>query len=120
MKGITFPAWQGSRYVTLAELVVCLGDFALDLTWRVECEEIVDTRCVEMQKRSAEGDLDTLTLLSLTTPGFQMIDAQARGFAGEAAVVVLTEVDSSSWEISAVDPAVLRPFRGRYRGVRAL
>ncbi|WP_326794475.1 hypothetical protein OG946_02290 [Streptomyces sp. NBC_01808] len=37
MKGITFPAWQGSRYVTPAELVVCLGDFS---AWEISA---VDT-----------------------------------------------------------------------------
>ncbi len=38
MKGITFPAWHGKNYVTLAELLVRLGRFGLDLTWRVECD----------------------------------------------------------------------------------
>jgi hypothetical protein len=32
MKGITFPAWHGKHYVTLAELLVRLGSFGLDLT----------------------------------------------------------------------------------------
>ncbi|MEU7295203.1 hypothetical protein AB0A76_18615 [Streptomyces exfoliatus] len=39
MKGITFPAWRGKHYVTLAELLVRLGSFGLDLTWRVELDE---------------------------------------------------------------------------------
>ncbi|MER7983084.1 hypothetical protein [Streptomyces sp. NPDC095817] len=64
MKGITFPAWHGERYVTLAELLVRLGSLGLDLTWRVEFE-IVDPRCVEME-RPADAGMDTLTLLSLT------------------------------------------------------
>ncbi|MGW1211868.1 hypothetical protein ACWD5F_19810 [Streptomyces sp. NPDC002499] len=53
MKGITFPAWHGKHYVTLAELLVRLGSFGLDLTWRVEFDEIVDPRCVEMEKLRA-------------------------------------------------------------------
>lgn len=57
------------------------GSFGLDLTWRVEFDEIVDPRCVEMERRSADAGMDTLTLLSLTTPFLQLIDAEARAFA---------------------------------------
>lgn len=39
MKGITFRAWQGNHYVTPAELLIRLGSFGLDLTWRLEVEE---------------------------------------------------------------------------------
>ncbi|MFE1347778.1 hypothetical protein [Streptomyces sp. NPDC058757] len=60
MRGITFPAWHGKHYVTLAELLVRLGSFGLDLTWRVEFDEIVDPRCVEMEERSADAGMDTL------------------------------------------------------------
>ncbi|MFE7625073.1 hypothetical protein [Streptomyces sp. NPDC057509] len=59
MKGITFPAWRGSHYVTLAELLVRLGSFGLGVTWRVECDEIVDPRCAEMERWSADGGMDT-------------------------------------------------------------
>ena len=50
MRGIRFRAWRGEHYVTLAELLVRLGSFGLDLTWRVECEEVVDPRCAAMEK----------------------------------------------------------------------
>ncbi|MER7343298.1 hypothetical protein ABT403_36400 [Streptomyces sp. NPDC000075] len=56
MKGITFRAWRGKHYVTLAELLVRLSSFGLDLTWRVEFDEIVDPRCAEM---GAGADRDT-------------------------------------------------------------
>ncbi|MFD3780759.1 hypothetical protein [Streptomyces sp. NPDC058612] len=120
MKGITFPAWHGKHYVTLAELLVRLGSFGLDLTWRVEFDEIVDPRCVEMERRSADAGIDTLTLLSLTTPFLQLIDAEARGFAGDELVVVLTEFDSSSWDIRAVDERVFSELRHHYPGVKNL
>ncbi|MFI8456953.1 hypothetical protein [Kitasatospora sp. NPDC085464] len=100
--------------MTLAELLVRLGSFGLDLTWRVACDEIVDPRCVEMERRSAEGGMDTLTLLSLTTPFLQLIDAEARGFAEDEPVVILAEVDSSFWDVRAVDERVLDELRRRY------
>jgi hypothetical protein len=67
MKGIIFPAWQGSRYVTLAELLVRLGRFGLGLRCRVECDEKWDLP-VELERLSAGDGMDTLTLLSLTAP----------------------------------------------------
>ncbi|MFF0203423.1 hypothetical protein [Streptomyces sp. NPDC005017] len=115
MKGITFPAWQGQHYVTLAELLVRLGSFGLGLTWRVEFDEIVDLRCVELERRSADTGMDTLTLLSLTTPFLQLIDAEARGFADDRLVVVLTEADSSLWDVRAADEHVLRELRHAYQ-----
>ncbi|MEV0537441.1 hypothetical protein [Kitasatospora sp. NPDC050463] len=51
--------------------------------------------------------MDTLTLLSLTTPFLQLIDAQAHGFAEDKEMVVLTEVDSSLWDVRVVDERVL-------------
>ncbi|MEV7645206.1 hypothetical protein AB0O32_35365 [Streptomyces rubiginosohelvolus] len=120
MKGITFPAWHGKHYVTLAELLVRLGSFGLDLTWRVEFDEIVDPRCVEMERRSADVSIDTLTLLSLTTPFLQLIDAKARGFAGDELVLVLTEFDSSVWDVRAIDERVLSELRLHYPGAKDL
>ncbi|MGI3224171.1 hypothetical protein ACRJ4B_09740 [Streptomyces sp. GTA36] len=93
--------------MTLAELLVRLGSFGLGLTWRVEFDEIVDPRCVEMASRFADAGMDTLTLLSLTTPFLQLIDAEVRGFAGDELMLVLTEFDSSSWDVRAVDERVL-------------
>ncbi|WP_437039935.1 hypothetical protein [Streptomyces sp. enrichment culture] len=120
MYGITFPAWHGKHYVTLAELLVRLGSFGLDLTWRIEFDEIVGPRCVELKRRSAGTGMDTLTLLSLTTPFLQLIDAEARGFAGDELVLVLTEFDSSSWDVRAVDERVLSELRHHYPGAEDL
>lgn len=114
MKGITFPAWHGKHYVTLAELLVRLCSFGLDLTWRVEFDEMVDPRCAEMERLSADGGMNTLTLLSLTTPFLQLIDAEARGFARDKLAVVLTEVDSSLWDVRAPGEDILTELRRHY------
>ncbi|MGA5194152.1 hypothetical protein [Streptomyces exfoliatus] len=106
--------------MTLAELLVRLGSFGLDLTWRVEFDEIVDARCVEVESRSADAGMDTLTLLSLTTPFLQLIDAEARGFAQDKLQLVLTECDSSWWEVRAVDERVLSELRHHYPGATDL
>ncbi|WP_240467504.1 hypothetical protein [Streptomyces salinarius] len=64
--------------------------------------------------------MDTLTLLSLTTFFMQLTDAETRGFAGEELRVVLTEFDSSSWDVRAVDERVLSDLRHHYPGAEAL
>ncbi|MGW8560320.1 hypothetical protein ACWGLA_11000 [Streptomyces albidoflavus] len=104
--------------MTLAELLVRLGSFGLGLRWRVECDEWVGPRCAELEKRSAGTGMDTLTLLSLTTPGLQLIDARAEGFTADEPVVVLTEVDSSLWDVSATDERVLEEIRRHYPDAR--
>ncbi|MFE5711463.1 hypothetical protein ACFQ7J_11680 [Streptomyces sp. NPDC056501] len=76
--------------------------------------------CVEMEKRSADAGMGTLTLLSLTTPFLQLIDAEARGFAEDKLVLVLTEFDSSLWDVRAVDERVLSELRHHYPGVKDL
>jgi hypothetical protein len=91
-----------------------------DQTWRVEFDEIVVPRCVEMERRSADGGMDTLTLLSLTTPFLQLIDAEARGFAEDELVLVLTEFDSTSWDVRAVDERALSELRHHYPGAEDL
>ncbi|MEU3491218.1 hypothetical protein [Streptomyces massasporeus] len=106
--------------MTLAELLVRLGSFVLDLTWRIEFDEIVDPRCAEMERRSADAGMDTLTLLSLTTPFLQLIDAEARGFAEDKLVIVLTEFDSTLWDVRAVDERVLGELRNHYPGAKDL
>jgi hypothetical protein len=81
---------------------------------------MVDPRCAELERRSAGDGMDTLTLLSLTTPFLQLIDAEAQGSAEGRTVIVLTEVDSSSWEVRAADERVLGELRRRFPDATAL
>ncbi|MFJ3203671.1 hypothetical protein [Streptomyces sp. NPDC086989] len=56
----------------------------------------------------------------MTTPFLQLIDAEARGFAGDELVLVLTEFDSSSWDVRAFDEGVLSELRHHYPGAKDL
>lgn len=64
--------------------------------------------------------MDTLTLLSLTTPFLQLINAEAHGFAGDDLAIVLTELDSSLWDVMAADVQVLNELRTHYPGTEDL
>ncbi|MGV9693014.1 hypothetical protein ACWDUX_28350 [Streptomyces sp. NPDC003444] len=50
----------------------------------------------------------------------QLIDAEARGFAEDKLMLVLTEFDSSSWNVRAVDERVLGELRHHYPGAEDL
>ncbi|MFD7677410.1 hypothetical protein [Streptomyces sp. NPDC060187] len=50
----------------------------------------------------------------MTTPFLQLIDAEARGFAEDKLVLVLTEFDSSLWDVRAVDERILSELRYHY------
>jgi hypothetical protein len=49
-----------------------------------------------------------------------LIDAEARGFAEDKLAIVLTEFDSSSWDVRAVDERVLSELRHHYPGTEDL
>ncbi|CAL9328826.1 hypothetical protein SUDANB9_00026 [Streptomyces sp. enrichment culture] len=59
-------------------------------------------------------------MLSLTTTFLQLIDAEVRGFAGDELMLALTEFDSSSWDVRAVDERVLSELRQHYTGDKDL
>ena len=63
--------------------------------------------------------MDTLTLLAPTTPGLQLIDAEACGFAQDVPVAVLSEVDGSWWTSSG-RRARISELRRHYPGVTEL
>ncbi|MFD5466395.1 hypothetical protein ACFWIQ_26715 [Kitasatospora sp. NPDC127059] len=113
MQGISFKAWRGPHYVTVAELLPLLGDSARGLRWRVECEERWDL-AAELERRSAGEGMDTPTLLALVGPAVQLVDAEATGYADGEPVVVLTEFDSTLWEIRVADERLLDRFSDRY------
>ncbi|MFD3993162.1 hypothetical protein [Streptomyces sp. NPDC058548] len=56
----------------------------------------------------------------MTTPFLQLTDAEARGYAEDRLVLVLTEFDSSLWDVRALDERVLSEFRHHYPGAKDL
>ncbi|MET7507243.1 hypothetical protein [Streptomyces albidoflavus] len=86
----------------------------------MEYDEVVGPRRAEMERLSAGGGMGTLTLLPLTTPFLQLIDAETHGFSKGELMVVLTERESSWWDVRAVDEGVLSEVRRRLPGVTDL
>lgn len=109
---LTFAAWRPGppqRYVTLAELLVRLGSFGLDLTWKVDLDESPGLHPRdEWAEAEAEAGIGTLRLLALVTPGLQLVDGNYDGYTADGRLVVeLQEFDSSSWDVRTADPWLL-------------
>ncbi|MFJ9774289.1 hypothetical protein ACIRVF_24115 [Kitasatospora sp. NPDC101157] len=124
-QSITFAAWRdrlpgqghaSSRYyVTLAELLVRLGNFGLGLTWKVRIDDArLVTRFAEIEKASSGAGIGTLELLALVSPDLQFVDADFAGYAGDELRVVLREFDSTSWDLCTADASVVREIRRHY------
>ncbi|WP_199551876.1 hypothetical protein [Streptomyces sp. N35] len=126
MESVTFAAWRDrppgdqegeSRryYVTLAELLVRLGSFGLDLTWKVQIyDDQLHSRFAEAQEAAAGAGIGTLELLAMVAPGQQFIDGDFAGYAGDQLMVVLREFDSTNWDLCTADASVLREIRRHY------
>ncbi|MFE5797249.1 hypothetical protein ACFQ8C_32360 [Streptomyces sp. NPDC056503] len=121
-QSITFPAWRdrlpgqeghsGRYYVTLAELLVRLGSFGLDLRWKVWIDDARQvTRFAEIENAASGAGIGTLELLAMVAPGFQFVDADFAGYAGDELKVVLREFDSTSWDLCTADASLLREMR---------
>ncbi|MFJ4189780.1 hypothetical protein [Kitasatospora sp. NPDC089509] len=124
-QSVTFAAWRdhppgrdrpsGRHYVTLPELLVRLGSFGLGLRWKAQIDDARQiTAFAEIERACAGAGLGTLELLALVAPGFQFIDADFAGYAGDELKVVLREFDSTSWDVCTTDASVIREIRRHY------
>jgi hypothetical protein len=119
MQSVTFAAWRddgsGRRYVTLAELLVRLGSRGLDLRWRARIEDASSHPLLaRIEQACAGAPIGTLDLLALVAPDLQTVDGDFAGYAGDELVVVLREIDSTSWDFCTTDAAAMREIRRCY------
>ncbi|APU16951.1 MULTISPECIES: hypothetical protein [Actinoalloteichus] len=112
---ITFAAWRDGRYVPLAELLVCLGDRGLALTWQLWIEEATaHPRLADLFAASGGPAIGTLELLALTAPDLQVIDGRFLGCLDGVPTIELTAFDSTSWDVECTDERLLSRLRRRY------
>ncbi|MFC9328800.1 hypothetical protein [Kitasatospora sp. NPDC057015] len=125
MQSLTFAAWRevgdrtaghvARRYVTLAELLVRLGSFGLDLTWKVRTDHPrLDAACAVLESTSTGTGIGTPELLALAAPDLQTVDGDFKGYSAGELVVILREFDSTSWDVCTADERLLREIRENY------
>ncbi|MGC7093512.1 hypothetical protein ACPZ19_02490 [Amycolatopsis lurida] len=113
---ITFRAWRDGRYVPLAEVLVYLGAFVVDVFWQVEIEDMTGPHphYADLVAIPSDARVPTLDLLAMTAPSLQVIDGVFTGWSGSTVVVVVEAFDSTSWNITSTDERILTALAERY------
>ncbi|MFG2842901.1 hypothetical protein ACGF12_06945 [Kitasatospora sp. NPDC048296] len=119
MQSVTFAAWRedgaGRRYVTLAELLVRLGSFGLDLQWRARIYEAPScAKFARIEEACVDAPIGTLDLLAMVAPDLQTVDGDFAGYADGELAVVLREFDSTSWDFWTADAGAMREILRHY------
>jgi hypothetical protein len=117
---ITFDAWRDERsYIGLAELLVRLGGFGLDLEWTgAEIEPAPEPGAEALEALEDGPRLSTLELLALVAPNKQVIDGVFEAYrpGTEDKVLRIRAVDSSNWDVETGDPGLATMFQVTYDG----
>jgi hypothetical protein len=118
---VTFRAWQGQRYIGLAEILVQFGGFGLEIEWSCFVEEAApEPSGTQLEDLDPGTRLDTLTLLALVAPNVQVIDGRFDGYRRGTTEMVarIRAVDSTDWDIEAMETNVLHQLAAYYPGAR--
>lgn len=112
----SMPAWIGDHYISLAEILLCIGTSLTGLQWRVNIHEVAPEPGTEqLEALSPAAALSIFELLHLVTPGAQIIDGEitAKDKGGKQ-LLLLRAVDSSSWDVETDLEHIVRALEDSY------
>jgi len=105
----------------LRELLDVLGDNGVKATWRCQVSDFVPASGARHLPTAYEAATNIVgaILYQIAAQTLQIIDGRFVAMReGEAEPwVILTAVDSTWWEVTTNDPAVLKAIAGRFRAV---
>lgn len=110
------PAWTGDHYISLAEILLCIGKLLTDLQWYVNINEVApEPGAEQLEALSPAVPLSIFQLLHLVTPGIQVIDGEitAKDKGGKQ-LLLLRAVDSSSWDVETDLEHIVRKLEDSY------
>lgn len=117
---LTFRSWKGTRYVSLAEILLIIGRFAVDLElrWYTRLIEVAPGPGAEtLEALDASRGMNIFELLHLVTPDIQIIDGEViarREDRGSGPSLVIRAVDSTFWDIETDVTCVIETLREAY------
>jgi len=117
MERITFKAWVGSRYISIAEILLLIGRFLLDAKWTLLLDELAPgPQAKVLESIRMTKPITTFELLHLTTPYVQIIDGRlsADDKAGEC-IITIEAVDGSDWDIETASEAILNELKRHFK-----
>jgi hypothetical protein len=117
---VSFPAWQGQRYVGLAEILVRLDGFGLEIEWRCFVDEMAPEpggkRLADLEPGTR---LETLALLALVAPDQQVIDGRFEGYRHDGVLAArIRAVGGADWDVEAAEIEVLQQLASCYAGAQ--
>lgn len=112
----SMSAWRDDNYISLAEILPCIGKSLTDLQWYVNIHEVApEPGAEQLEALSPTVPLSILQLLHLVTPGIQIIDGEitAKDESGKQQLL-LRAVDSSSWDVETDLEPIVRALEDSY------
>jgi hypothetical protein len=108
----SMSAWRDDHYISLAEILLCIGKSLTDLQWYVKIHEVAPE---QLEALSPAVPLSIFQLLHLVTPGIQIIDGEitAKDESGKQQLL-LRAVDSSSWDVETDLEHIVRALEDSY------
>lgn len=112
----SMSAWRNAHYISLAEILLCIGKSLTGLQWYVKSTEVApEPGAEQLEALSPAAALSIFQLLHLVTPGIQIIDGEitAKDESGKQQLL-LRAVDSSSWDVETDLEHVVRTLEDSY------
>ncbi|RIA31645.1 hypothetical protein DFO61_2370 [Ectopseudomonas oleovorans] len=112
----SMSAWRDDHYISLAEILLCIGKSLTDLQWYVKIHEVApEPGAEQLEALSPAASLSIFQLLHLVTPSIQVIDGEitAKDESGKQQLL-LRAVDSSSWDVETDLEHIVRALEGSY------
>ncbi|WP_139220758.1 hypothetical protein [Ectopseudomonas composti] len=109
-------AWRDDHYISLSEILLCIGKSLTDLQWYVKITEVApEPGAEQLEALSPAAPLSIFQLLHLVTPGIQIIDGEitAKDESGKQRLL-LRAVDSSSWDVETDLEHIVRALEDSY------
>jgi len=116
MKGVSIQSWNGTHYISLAELLLVIGVLVLRLKWRLRVDEVaIEPGAEAINGLPCDATLNVFELLQLITPRVQIIDGECSAYdAADQLVVILRAVDGSSWDVETNDSKIIQSIANMY------
>ncbi len=109
MNGLYFKAWNGTHYISLAEILRAIEDGVRDLTWSWRIKEVaLGDSISNLESLHPNGPVKTHELLHAVSPCPQIIDGEIDGLDADGRPALrVRAVDSTWWDVETDAPDIL-------------
>lgn len=121
MQGLAFRAWEGSKYISVHEIMMLIFPLVSDTHWEVDLDELAEgpgsKEFEDLASRSLHVPVSSGEIAH-SSLGVQVTDGRFTGFRhdGETGqpVIVIKATDSTDWDVASTDTRILLLLRARF------